>query len=60
MKKETRNDSLYMLMSFAGNAIFGFSFLFSKLAMNIADPMVLLAVRFSVAFSCLPLFSPLF
>lgn len=39
-----------MLMSFTGNAIFGFSFLFSKLAMETADPTILLAVRFTAAF----------
>lgn len=39
-----------MLMAFTGNAIFGFSFLFSKLALNVAEPFVLLAARFSVAF----------
>lgn len=37
-------------MAFSGNAIFGFSFLFSKLAMDVAEPFVLLAVRFTVAF----------
>lgn len=39
-----------MLIAFSGNAIFGFSFLFSKLALNVAEPFVLLAVRFFVAF----------
>ncbi len=39
-----------MLMALVGNSIFGFSFLFSKLAMNVAEPYVLLAVRFTVAF----------
>ena len=37
-------------MAFLGNAIFGFSFLFSKLAMETADPLVLVAVRFVTAF----------
>ncbi|MDO4499853.1 MAG: DMT family transporter [Erysipelotrichaceae bacterium] len=46
----SKNEKLYMLMAFTGNAIFGFSFLFSKLALDIAEPLVLLAVRFSVAF----------
>lgn len=33
-----------------GNAIFGFSFLFSKIALEITIPSVLIAVRFTVAF----------
>lgn len=33
-----------------GNAVFGFSFLFSKLALAVASPAVLIAVRFTVAF----------
>ena len=37
-------------MSLAGNSIFGLSFLFSKLAMNVAEPFVLLATRFLTAF----------
>ena len=32
------------------NIIFGFSFLFSKVALGVAYPLVILAVRFSVAF----------
>lgn len=46
----TRNEKLHMLMAFTGNAIFGFSFLFSKLALNVAEPLVLLSVRFLTAF----------
>ncbi|MDX9873030.1 MAG: DMT family transporter, partial [Clostridia bacterium] len=37
-------------MAFLGYAIFGFSFLFSKRALDIATPFVLLAARFTVAF----------
>lgn len=33
-----------------GNVIFGFSFLFSKIALEIAVPSVLVAIRFTVAF----------
>lgn len=33
-----------------GNAIFGFSFLFSRLALDITIPSVLIAIRFAVAF----------
>ncbi len=38
-----------------GNTIFGFSFLFSKIALDITIPSVLLAVRFTVAFIALNL-----
>ena len=34
----------------AGNVIFGFSFLFSRLALNITIPGVLMAYRFTIAF----------
>jgi hypothetical protein len=37
-------------MAFLGYAIFGFSFLFSKRALDIATPFVLVATRFTVAF----------
>lgn len=52
---KSKSENLHMLMSFTGNAIFGFSFLFSKLAMDVAEPMVLLAVRFAVAFAVMSL-----
>ncbi|MCQ2983054.1 MAG: DMT family transporter, partial [Treponemataceae bacterium] len=39
----------------AGNGIFGFSFLFSKLALQITIPSVLIATRFTVAFLVLNL-----
>lgn len=48
---KNRQERLYMLMAFVGNAIFGFSFLFSKLAMTVAEPFILLAARFTVAFA---------
>lgn len=38
-----------------GNGIFGFSFLFSKLALSLTVPTVLIAVRFTVAFLILNL-----
>lgn len=50
MTHSSRSVRLHMLMAFTGNAIFGFSFLFSRLALNVAEPSVLLAVRFLVAF----------
>ena len=39
------------LAALLGYAIFGFSFLFSKIALNLTTPLVLLAVRFIVAFA---------
>lgn len=36
-----------------GNSIFGFSFLFSKIALQLTIPSVMLAVRFTVAFAVL-------
>ena len=45
-----RKDSFYMLMALGGNTIFGFSFLFTKAAISVAAPFVLLAVRFTAAF----------
>lgn len=50
MISTSKNEKLHMLMAFGGNAIFGFSFLFSKLAMDVADPLVLLSIRFLTAF----------
>lgn len=52
--KRTR-ETTHMLMAFTGNAIFGFSFLFSKLALNQADPFVLLTARFLTAFCLMSL-----
>lgn len=44
-----------MLAAFFSNFIFGFSFLFSKVALNVASPLVLLAWRFTVAFAAVNL-----
>lgn len=49
MKRST-NERLSLLFAFLGYAIFGFSFIFSKKALAVATPFVLLAVRFTVAF----------
>lgn len=43
------------LAALAANIIFGFSFLFSKVALDYADPLIILAIRFSVAFLILNL-----
>lgn len=39
-----------LILAIVGYSIFGFSFLFSKQALSVATPFVLLAVRFTVAF----------
>lgn len=44
------------LAALVGNSIFGFSFLFSKIALDITSPSVLVAIRFLVAFIVLNLF----
>ena len=50
----TRKKAL--LAALIGNSIFGFSFLFSKIALDIASPGVLVAIRFLVAFIVLNIF----
>ena len=44
------NKKKALIASIFGNSIFGFSFLFSKVALDIAKPTVMLAARFSLAF----------
>lgn len=44
-----------MLTVMCGNVIFGFSFLFSKLAMQVTIPTVMIATRFTMAFIVLNL-----
>lgn len=44
-----------ILAALVANIIFGFSFLFSKVALNYANPLIILAVRFTVAFLVLNL-----
>lgn len=51
-----REERFALLFAFLGYTIFGFSFLFSKQALTVAAPFVLLAVRFSVAFLILHCF----
>ena len=42
------NDQKGMLAAAGAYTIFGFSYLFSKMAMSVAEPMILLCARFSV------------
>lgn len=50
-----KTSTLATLASLAGYSIFGFSFLFSKLALDLTTPFVLLSVRFLTAFLVLNL-----
>jgi len=50
---KTRTKALIAVI--LGNSIFGFSFLFSKIALELTIPSVMLAVRFTVAFLTLNL-----
>lgn len=50
MKNKQLSGSLCAL---AANIIFGFSFLFSKVALDFAHPLIILAIRFTVAFAVL-------
>ena len=49
------NRTKALLAVITGNTIFGFSFLFSKVALQMTVPSVLLAVRFTTAFVVLTL-----
>ncbi len=55
MKQVDKNYKKALLAVICGNIIFGFSFLFSRIALNYAAPMVLIAIRFTVAFAVLNL-----
>ena len=41
------------IAALTANIIFGFSFLFSKVALDYANPLIILAVRFTIAFAVL-------
>lgn len=47
---QSNKQLLGMAAALAANIIFGFSFVFSKLALSVSHPLVILAVRFTVAF----------
>ncbi len=46
-------QTLGSICALTANIIFGFSFLFSKVALSYANPLIILAVRFTVAFAVL-------
>ncbi len=50
-----RQEFRGMMAALTANIIFGFSFIFSKLALSVTEPLVILAVRFTVAFLVLNL-----
>ena len=47
---ENKNSLLGMTAALTANLIFGFSFIFSKLALSVAHPLIILSVRFTVSF----------
>lgn len=47
---KNKNDFFGIICALVPNIIFGFSFLFSKTALNFAHPLIILAVRFTAAF----------
>lgn len=47
---ENRKKSGARLAALAANIIFGFSFIFSKKALEVTEPLIILSVRFTVAF----------
>lgn len=49
MEQFKSEKTMAYLAAFIGNGIFGFSFLASKVALGLVDPMVLIAARFLVA-----------
>ncbi len=52
MKSTLKNPVLWgTLAALVGNGIFGFSFMFSRMALTVSSPFVMLAWRFSAAFA---------
>ncbi len=47
---DNKKQLLGMAAALGANLIFGFSFVFSKMALSVAHPLLILAVRFTVAF----------
>lgn len=45
-----KKQAFGMLSAFLANVIFGFSFLFSKMALSVAHPLIILSARFTLAF----------
>lgn len=49
------NQNLGVFCALLANIIFGFSFIFSKLALSVSHPLIILSVRFTIAFLVLNL-----
>ena len=54
-RSDMTNEQKGMTASIVGYVIFGFSYLFSKMALGVAEPMILLSLRFTVTFIVLNL-----
>jgi len=54
------NKKLAMMAAILGNGIFGFSFMFSRIALNVTTPFVMLMYRFLLAFVVLNLMVVIF
>ena len=52
---KNRTHTWALLAALAASTIFGFSFMFSKMALEVAPPTVLLAFRFSASFAVMTL-----
>ena len=50
-----KRERLGLLAAAIGNGIFGFSFMFSRMALEVAQPFVLLGYRFVIAFALISL-----
>ena len=50
MSKRLSDDAKGMLAASAAYIIFGFSYLFSKMALNVTEPLILLCLRFTLTF----------
>ena len=53
---KNRKHFLGILCALMANIIFGFSFIFSKMALSVSKPLIILAVRFTIAFLFLNVF----
>jgi len=51
--QQMRKRQLATLAALIGNGIFGFSFMFSRMALNVASPFVMLMYRFVIAFAAI-------
>ena len=50
-----KKERLALAAAILGNGIFGFSFMFSRMALSVAHPFVLLMYRFAIAFALISL-----